>query len=87
MFADFQTYIPMGDSEPRRFCDEDFQRYPAYLIHEDDHSIRMKGHFIDQGNLQDFQGPDHTIHDGDRDMDKLYDEENNKFQVKAIYNE
>ena len=74
----------MGHSEPRRYCDIDYQRYPAYMVNEGDTDIKKKGHYIDQGNLCNFQGSDNTIHDGDRDMDKLYDEDNNEFMVRAI---
>ena len=86
-FAGYETYIPMGASESVRYCDIDYQRYPAYLINEDDSDIQKKGHYIDQGKLKKFQGSDHTIHDGDRNIKDIFDvEKTNIFQVRAIFN-
>ena len=83
-FAGYITFIPMGASESVRYCNIDYQRYPAYMVNDDDSSIQKMGHYIDQGNLQKFQGSDYTIHDGQWNIKDIYDEDNNQFQVSSI---
>ena len=63
----------MGNVSRKRICNEIYYRYPAvvYIWNADIPGTNWKGHALDDGTLNSFQGEDGTIHEGTVNLDHL----------------